>query len=188
MKKTVVVLAEGFEEIEALTPIDVLRRAGLEVTVAGVGGTLITGAHKVSVKCDVEVATIENDKFDCIVLPGGMPGAVNLRDSKSVSKLITSIYKANGLVCAICASPAVVLAPLGVLEDKLAVCYPGMEGCAPDVTFVGDVPVLQCRNVITSAGPGTASDFVFKIVEALAGKKISDDLRHNMIYNMFYIS
>jgi protein deglycase len=182
MKKVVVVLAEGFEEIEALTPIDVLRRAGLEVTVAGVGGTLITGAHRVPVKCDVEVSSIESNKFDCIVLPGGMPGAVNLSDSNSVSKLITSIYDAKGLVCAICASPAVVLAPLGILEDKVAVCYPGMEGCAPNVTFVGGTPVLQCQNVITSAGPGTAGKFAFKIVEALVGKEISDNLKHNMIY------
>ena len=182
MKKVVVVLAEGFEEIEALTPIDVLRRAGLDVTVAGVGGTLITGAHKVPVKCDVEISTIENNHFDCIVLPGGMPGAVNLRNSKNVGKLITSIYNAGDLVCAICASPAVVLGPLGVLDDKVAVCYPGMEGCAPNVTFVGDTPVLQCRNVITSAGPGTAGKFAFKIAEALIGKDISEKLRHDMIY------
>lgn len=182
MKKVVIVLAEGFEEIEALTPIDILRRAGLDVTIAGVGSTLITGAHKVKVACDVEVSAIENNNFSCIVLPGGMPGAGNLKNSSSVVKLIKSINQAKGLVCAICASPAIILAPLGILEGKEAVCYPGMEACAPDVNFVKGLSVCQRENVITAAGPGCASDFSFCIVEALTGTEISKKLKHDMVY------
>ena len=182
MVKVVVVLAEGFEEIEALTPIDVLRRAGLDVTVAGVGGTLITGAHKVTVKCDVDVSSIENNKFTCIILPGGMPGALNLRNSKSVSRLVTSINHANGLVCAICASPAVVLGPLGVLKDKEGVCYPGMESYAPEVKFAKDVSVFQDGNVVTASGPAAAAEFAFLIVELLTGKE-PEKLRNAMLYN-----
>ncbi len=183
MKKVVVVLAEGFEEIEALTPIDVLRRAGLEVTVAGVGGTLITGAHQVKVACDIEVSAIEKEKFSCIVLPGGMPGAVNLRNSAAVVKLINYINSANGLVCAICASPAVVLAPLGILKDKKAVCYPGMETCAPEVDFIKGISAYKQDNVITGAGPGCAAAFSFLITEALVGKEIAEKLKQDMVYN-----
>ncbi len=182
MKKVVVILAEGFEEIEALTPIDILRRAGLNVTVAGVGSTLVEGAHKITVKCDVEVSAVEKEKFSCIVLPGGMPGAVNLRNNSSVVNLISSSYGAGSLVCAICASPAIVLAPLGILKDKQAVCYPGMETVAPEVDFVKGVSALQAENVITGAGPGCAADFSFLIVKALVGAEISEKLKQDMIY------
>lgn len=186
MKKVVVVLANGFEEIEALTPIDILRRAGLDVTVAGVGGTLITGAHGVSVRCDVEISDVvansDDSKFSCIVLPGGMPGATNLINSEAVRKLVISINMSGGLVCAICASPAVVLAPLGILEEKNAVCYPGMESNAPSVNFVKGVSALQDGNVITGAGPGCAADFSFLIVKALVGADIANKLKEAMVY------
>lgn len=190
MKKVVVVLANGFEEIEALTPIDILRRAGLDVTVAGVDSTMITGSHGVTVKCDVEISNLESsnvessnagNEFSCIVLPGGMPGAKNLINSKAVQNLILSINK-DGLVCAICASPAVVLAPLGLLDGKKAVCYPGMESCAPTVNFLKNISAVQDGNIITGAGPGCASEFSFLIAKALVGAQAVEKLKHDMIY------
>ncbi len=181
MKKVIVVLANGFEEIEAITPIDILRRAGLDVTVAGVGDTLITGAHGLPVKCDVEISDVVNEKFSCIVLPGGMPGATNLINSRDVQKLIYSVNR-DGLVCAICASPAIVLAPLGILENKKAVCYPGMESYAHSVSFVKNLSAVRDNNVITGAGPGCATDFSFLIVEALLGADMVKKLKNDMIY------
>ncbi len=180
MKKVVVVLANGFEEIEAITPIDIFRRAGLEVTVAGVGSTLITGSHGIPVTCDIEVSDA-NEKYSCIVLPGGMPGALNLIKSKVVQKLIYEVNK-EGLVCAICASPAVVLAPLGLLEARVAVCYPGMESYAPTTSFANGYVVVQDDHVITASGPGCASDFSFMILEELLGSEIVKKLKHDMIY------
>ncbi len=180
MKKVVVVLANGFEEIEAITPIDILRRAGLEVTVAGVGSTTITGSHGISVTCDVEVSDAK-EEYSCIVLPGGMPGALNLIKSKAVQNLIYKVNK-EGLVCAICASPAVVLAPCGILDGRVPTCYPGMGSYAPTIGFVADYGVVKDNHVITASGPAFASDFSFMIVEELLGAEIVKKIKHDMLY------
>ncbi|PIU39866.1 MAG: DJ-1 family protein, partial [Candidatus Omnitrophica bacterium CG07_land_8_20_14_0_80_50_8] len=127
MKKTaLIVLADGFEEIEAVTPIDVLRRAGIEVIVAGVGKREVTGAHDITVETDLMLEQYQGIP-DAVVLPGGMPGAANLNQSEALKDLLQKMKRAGKIIAAICASPAVVLAPNGILEGKKATCYPGFE-------------------------------------------------------------
>lgn len=179
-KKVLILLADGFEEIEAVTPIDVLRRAGLEVTVAGVSGLEVTGAHSVRIRADVELASYQGVP-DAVILPGGMPGAKNLVESKQVLELVKKVYEQKKVVGAICASPAVVLTPTGILEGKKATCYPGFEGELPSsVTFCEERVVVD-GNVITSRGPGTALEFALNLVEQLVGKRDAAQLREGML-------
>ena len=182
-KKVLVVLADGFEEVEAISPIDVLRRAGASVTVAALKpekGNLVRGAHDIWVHCDVELRDVKEDSFDAVVLPGGMPGAMNLHKSEMVNSVILDTYKRGDLVCAICASPAFVLAPTGILNGKNVTCYPGCESVAPNVSF-GQERAVQDGNVITSKGPGTALEFGILIAKALFGKEVSDSIFSDMI-------
>ena len=178
-----VILADGFEEVEALAPIDVLRRSGASVTVAGLKperGNLVRGAHDVWVRCDVELCDVREDRFDAIVLPGGMPGALNLHKSEVVNSMVLDTYKRGDLVCAICASPAFVLAPTGILDGKKATCYPGCEEKYSHLNFCGE-RVVRDGNVITGAGPGTALEFGLLISEALFGKEVSSKIHSDMI-------
>ena len=183
-KRVLVILADGFEEVEALAPIDVLRRSGASVTVAALqyksGTSCVRGAHDVLVGCDALLADVCTDCFDAIVLPGGMPGAKNLHESQTVTKVILDTFKRGDLVCAICASPAFVLAPTGVLEGKRATCYPGCEAVAPNAVF-GKERTVRDGNVITGEGPGTALEFGLLISEALFGKDVSDKIHSDMI-------
>ena len=183
-KKVLVVLADGFEEVEALSPVDVLRRSGAAVTVAALeyaaGSGSVRGAHDVHVVCDALLADVAGQAFDAIVLPGGMPGAKNLHESALVTKVILDTFDRGDLVCAICASPAYVLAPTGVLDGKKATCYPGCESVAPSVGFTGE-RVVRDGNVITSAGPGTALEFGLAVSEALFGNGVSGKLKTGML-------
>ncbi|MBQ3696664.1 MAG: DJ-1/PfpI family protein [Spirochaetales bacterium] len=183
-KRVLVILADGFEEVEALAPIDVLRRSGASVTVAALqyknGTSCVRGAHDVLVGCDALLSDVCTDRFDAIVLPGGMPGAKNLHESQTVTKVILDTFKRGDLVCAICASPAFVLAPTGVLEGKRATCYPGCEAVAPNAVF-GKERTVRDGNVITGAGPGTALEFGLLISEALFGKDVSSKIHSDMI-------
>ena len=179
MKKAVVVLAEGFEEIEAVTPVDVLRRAGVDVVIAGLDGKIIRGSHGISIAADIKFTDAEG--ADALILPGGLPGAENLAASDAVRNAICAVSKREGIVAAICASPAYVLAPTGILDGKKATCYPGCgKRFGSEVTFV-DERVVQDGSVITSGGPGTALEFSLKIVEALAGKEKAHELRSAML-------
>lgn len=180
--KVVVVLANGFEEIEAITPIDVLRRAGLDVAVAGVGSLDVTGAHGMVIRCDCDVSSILDCAVRAVVLPGGMPGALNLHESDAVNDLILSAFKADSLVCAICASPAIVLAPLGILEGRKVVCYPGMETGDKNIGFEKGASCVRDGNVVTAAGPGCAFDFAFEIALALCGDEVVKGLKESMVW------
>ena len=181
MKKVLVILADGFEEMEALSPIDLLRRAGASVTVAGLGKTEITSSRKVKVLCDKLLSETDIDNWDAVVLPGGMPGATNLAASEDVKKRILSTYSAGKFVCAICASPAVVLAPLGIIDGKKAVCYPGMEKGLDKIKFCAD-KVLRTDNIITARGAGCALEFGLEIVSALFTREKADDLAIAIVY------
>jgi len=181
-KKVVIVLAEGFEEIEAITCIDVLRRAELDVKTAGLSGKAVTGAHGVKVEADI---TLENydGTADCVVLPGGMPGSKNLQNSKKVAELVKKMNGEGKWVTAICAAPALALASAGVLEGKRATCYPGFESnFAPSTKFSAESVVVD-GNVVTSRGPGTAMQFALELVEKLAGRETAQGLRQGMLVN-----
>ena len=169
IKKTVLVpLADGFEEIEAVTIIDILRRAEVEVIVAGVGKREIIGAHGITVGADVLLEQYQGSP-DAVVLPGGMPGAKNLKESEVLKALLLKMKKADKLIGAICASPAVVLASQGLLDGKKATCYPGFENeLGPKVTFSPE-RVVRDGQIITSRGPGTALEFSLELVKELMG-------------------
>jgi len=179
-KIIVVVLAEGFEEIEAVTAVDVLRRADLDVVLAGVGGTAITGAHGVTYQCDAEIDDIVETPR-AIVLPGGMPGSANLGKSPAVKSLTRAVFEAGGLCAAICAAPALTFAKFGLLDGRIATCYPGFEAeFGPDTT-ASEERVVRDGQVLTSRGPGTALEFSLALVEILAGAEKAAALREGML-------
>lgn len=178
--KAIIVLADGFEEIEVVTPIDILRRAGVDVEIVGLDSTEVRGAHDIVFKAD-RVLT-ENEDADAVILPGGMPGAANLAASETLGALVKRQVEAGRVVAAICASPGVVLASLGVLEGRCAACFPGAEQhFGPDTTHVLE-PVCKDGPVITSRGPGTAFAFALELVRELVDPATADQLAEAMIY------
>lgn len=180
-KRALVILAEGFEEIEALTTVDILRRVNVEVTVAGLSGDVVKGSRGVVVKADRVLLDSDSD-HDIVILPGGMPGAENLAKSSKVRKLILDMHARGKLVAAICASPALVLSPFGVLDAKKATCFPGMEpNFTARVKAVKDA-VVQDGNIITSRGPATAFAFALKIAENLVGKEMTEMVARQTLY------
>ncbi len=179
-KKVLVVLADGFEEIEAITVIDVLRRAGLEVTIAGVGHLEIRSSHQVKIICDVKMEEY-TDIPDLVVLPGGSPGAENLARSKELKGLIVKMHQSQKTIGAICAAPAVVLEPTGILKGRRATCYPGYEKrFGHDVSFVSD-RVIRDGHIITSRGPGTSLEFALALARELQGDEVAESLAEKML-------
>lgn len=171
-------LAEGFEEIEALAPLDILRRAGRCVQTVGVTGTVVTGAHGIPVVCDTAADSL-TEQPEAVILPGGMPGTLNLEKSAAVCESVRETYARGGLVCAICAAPSV-LGHMGLLQGKKATCYPGFEKELKGAELSAD-SVCRDGNLITAKGAGVALDFGFCIAEALCGadasKKIHDAMQ-----------
>ena len=180
-KVVLIVLAEGFEEIEAVTPMDVLRRAGLDVIIAGVGGKAIKGAHGITVNADVKLEDYK-EVPDAVYLPGGLPGAVNLGKSAAVRSLLRKMNEQKKTIAAICAAPAAVLAPAGLVKGKRATCYPGFEKelGAGEATFTAD-RVVQDGHVFTSRGPGTAMEFSIELARQLAGESKAAELKQGML-------
>lgn len=163
MKNILVLLADGFEEVEALVPIDVLRRAGFNVVVCGLDNQQIKSTHNINILCDTTLEKIDS-VFDCIILPGGMPGTTNLGSSKEVCNLVVKHTSENKLVCAICAAPSI-LEKLGLLKGKKATSYPSFLN--DNETIKVNERVVVDGNIITSKGAGTAFDFAYSIVEKL---------------------
>jgi 4-methyl-5(b-hydroxyethyl)-thiazole monophosphate biosynthesis len=179
MKKILVVLADGFEEIEAITPIDVLRRAALEVVVAGLEKKEVRGARGVKIIAETTFNKIK-EMPDAIVLPGGA-GAKRLGRSKALKDLIVKMDRSGKLVAAICAAPADVLAQTGVLDGKRATCFPGCESSfGPRMTFVKD-RVVRDGNIITSRGAGTAMEFALELVKYLVDEITAEGLARRMV-------
>lgn len=176
IKKALVILADGFEEIEAITAIDILRRAGIEVAVAGLQELKVTGAHGLAVMADKKLVEVTGN-FEACVLPGGLPGAANLAASKLVTDILKKMQGQGKIIAAICAAPALVLSPLGILDGKNATCYSGMEKEFKNNTRFKPDPVVVDGNVITSRGPSTALLFALAIVEKLLGREASEELR-----------
>ena len=175
-------LADGFEEIEALTPVDLLRRAGVEAVTVSIyeGRKTVTGARKITVCADITIDEAVPDKADVIVLPGGMPGTVNLLEC---SKLMTIVdaQNANGKrIAAICAAPARILGAKGLLKGKKATCYPGLEEYLEGATPVTD-SVVTDGNITTSRGLGTAVDFACELIRLLCGADKADEIRKSVV-------
>lgn len=171
-----VFLADGFEEIEALAPVDLLRRAGLTVQTVGVTGKTVTGNHNISVTADILPAeVILNEDVQAIVLPGGTPGAMHLDADETVSCAVTFAAANNKLICAICAAPFL-LGKRGLLTGKEAICYPGFEKDLTGAIF-SDKAVCRDGNIITAKGMGVATEFGLKIVETLLDEKTAAELR-----------
>jgi 4-methyl-5(b-hydroxyethyl)-thiazole monophosphate biosynthesis len=181
MKKVYVYMAEGFEEIEALAPVDILRRAGVNVTLVGVGDLIRTGARGVKVCCDLTASETEIQDADMIILPGGFPGFENLANDGKVIADIEAMLEKGGYVAAICGAPAAILGKKGYLAGKKATCYPGMEndlGCE-----VSDENVCVCGNIITSKSAATAMEFAFALCEILMGAEVTNKVKKSIVYN-----
>lgn len=174
-----VFLANGFEETEAIAPIDILRRNGQKVVTVGIGEEVITSSHGVTVVPDVtEIDIALNDEIDMIVLPGGMPGTLNLEKSRTVQDAIDYCAANGKYVCAICAAPSI-LGRKGLLKGRKATCFPGFEEFLEGAEFTG-APVELDGKFITARGAGVATEFGLKLVEALSGKAASDKIREAM--------
>ncbi len=175
-----VLLANGFEEIEAITPIDVLRRAGFDVTTLSIHDSKkITGAHNVIIAADGLLSDYLNESPDIIITPGGMPGSTNLKESNLVIEIIKKQVSENRHVASICASP-IVLDEADVLNTKNYTCYPGFEKVIKSGNYSDD-RVVSDNKIITAKGPGVAIEFALKIVEELLGENVSNDLKKAMI-------
>lgn len=180
MPVAVVVLADGCEEIEAVTPIDVLRRAGVEVVAAGLTARTVRGAHGLEFAADALLVDAPTDP-DAIVLPGGMPGAANLGADEALRARVRRVAASGGVVAAICAAPAMALGPTGVLVGRRATCYPGFEDrLGAGVTFTDQRMVVD-GPFVTSRGPGTALEFSLAIVTALVGPEVAARLASGML-------
>ncbi|MEE1053521.1 MAG: DJ-1 family glyoxalase III [Acutalibacteraceae bacterium] len=161
-----VFFADGFEELEALTPVDVLRRAGVAVKTVGVTGTTVIGSHEISINCDITCDKVNLYDLDGIILPGGMPGTVNLEKDEKVSELIDYAAENNKIIGAICAAPSI-LGHKGLLQGKNAVCFTGFEKELVGA-HVLDRPAVRDGNIVTGWGAGGAVDFALLYLEAIS--------------------
>ena len=184
MVKALVFLASGFEEVEASTIIDVLRRCNVDVTVAGLHSNLIDGAHEVKFEPDKTIDEVSALDFDAVVCPGGAPGYENLRRSQKVIEMIRQAYDHKKIIAAICAAPAV-LSDAGILNGKRCTIYPGMEN---ELLRGGGLPsedvIVIDDTIITSRGPATALPFALKLAEKLVGTKIAKEVGKQMLVHL----
>ncbi len=180
MAHVVVPLADGFEEIEAVAVVDILRRAGLRVTVAGVDGDEAVGSHGMRIRCDARLDDVTPREADAVVLPGGLPGTRRLAESEAVASLVRHVNGREGLVAAICAAPTV-LAGLGLLEGRRATSHPAhrdeMGPCRYETAAV-----VRDGNVVTSRGAGTAVEFALELVRILVDDATADDIARRIVH------
>ena len=179
-KKALIAVADGVEELEAITIIDCLRRVGADLTIASVGKLQITTARKVKITADCLISDCKNETYDLIVLPGGNLGAENLRESKELAEMLKKQKDSSGFYAAICASPAVVFEYHGLLTGKKATCFPALADKMTDKQAINQRIVVD-GNCITSQGPGTALEFSLKLVELLFGSQKSQELAKVML-------
>ena len=180
MSKVLVPLATGFEEIEAMSIIDILRRAGIDVVIAGLGKKQVVGTHGVKVQADVHIEDMSSEEFDMIVLPGGLPGATNLQKDEYVQKLLKDFDKQNKSIGAICAAP-VALESAGVLKENYT-CYPSFEANIREEGYITSQDVVSDENIMTSRGPATAMAFGLAIVAKLCGDEKSFEIKSQLLY------
>ncbi|MCI7801097.1 DJ-1 family glyoxalase III [Eubacterium sp.] len=173
-----VFLADGFEIIEALAPVDMLRRAKIDVKTVGVSSEIVTSSCGVGVKCDMTIDEFDFYDVEAVVLPGGMPGTLNLENSSAVQKVIDNANNTNAFICAICAAPSI-LGHKGLLSGKKAVCFPGfensLEGCESCCEYV-----VTDGKFITAKGAGVCIDFGLEIVKQLRNEELANEIRKSI--------
>ncbi len=169
-----VLLADGFEEIEALTPVDMLRRGGLDVKTVGMNGKIVCGSHKIPVICDLTPEEVKKEEVSLVIFPGGMPGSLNLDAHPFTNEIIDAVQASGGRLAAICAAP-LVLGRRGLLQGKKATCYPGFENELKGALACTD-KVVTDGNITTSRGMGTALEFAKELIALLLGKDKADEL------------
>jgi 4-methyl-5(b-hydroxyethyl)-thiazole monophosphate biosynthesis len=187
-KKVLVLLAEGFEEVEAVTPIDYLRRAGLELTTTALGrGRTVTGSHGIPISADTTLEELARERreagaaaWDAVLLPGGMPGAANLAASQETGALLREMAAEGKWLAAICASPALVFGPLGLLEGRSFTCFPGLESKVSGGRWK-ETPVVRDGNIITSRGAGTAAKWALEIISALLNPGAAEKIARSVL-------
>lgn len=177
-------LAEGFEEVEALTPVDFLRRAGVELVTVGIGASSVKGAHGITVTADITesealASLARGERADAVILPGGMPGTLNLEASGTVSRFIDEAQRSGAVIAAICAAPSI-LGKLGLLKGRRAVCYPGFED-ALEGAEIADEGVVRDGRYICARAAGSAVPFALEIIKAIKGKDAAETVRRSVI-------
>ena len=181
MRKIGVFFAQGCEEMEGLIVVDVLRRAKLEViSISATGQKMVTGSHNITFSTDQLFEEVDFKDLDAIVLPGGMPGTLNLEAHEGVKHKVKEFYEAGKLVSAICAAPSV-LGSVGILEGKQATCHPGFEDKLHGALIKEDTVVID-HNIITSRGMGTAIDFGLAIVSYFGTPELVEDVKKHLVY------
>lgn len=181
MSKAAIFLATGFEEIEAVSIIDVLRRGGMELDIVSVSGMeFVEGAHGIVVKSDLLFFSIDFSEYDLFLLPGGMPGTTNLSKHEGLCQLLKDVHENGKMIAAICAAPTV-LAQEGILEGKMATCYPGFEDQCENVQFL-DQDVVKDGNIITGKGAGVAMKFAFEVLKEYNEVSEVEELEKRMIH------
>jgi len=175
--KILVVMSNGFEEIEAITVVDVLRRAGIQVDVVGIPSTLITGKNGVRIIADKKFSDINPEDYEGLVIPGGMANVNTLIEYLPLLSLVERFNQQRKIIAAICAAPRI-LAKLGLLRDKKATIYPGLER---NLSYPRPEKVVVDGNIVTSQGPGTAIEFSLKLVEILSSKQKSEEIRKEIV-------
>lgn len=175
-----ILLGTGFEEMEALTPVDLLRRAGISVMTVGINGKNITGGHGITVEADITLGQMDLTAMDMIVLPGGLGGVASIRSSQEALDAVSFAYDNGKFVAAICAGPTV-LADLHITDKCNAVCYPGCESGMGSADIHADKACVQDGNIITAASAGCAIPFALSLISALKGSEIAESIRQQIV-------
>ena len=175
-----ILLGTGFEETEAIAPLDLLRRAGIPVMTVGLNGKIIYGGHGIGVEADIELGEMDLTDMDMIVLPGGLGGVASIRASREAMDAIAFAWDNNKYVAAICAGPTV-LADLGIVNGKQATCYPGCEDGMADAIMVAGAPCVRDGKLITGTSAGCAIPFGLMLIEALKDREAADTIAQQIV-------
>lgn len=180
-----ILLGDGFEESEAIVPVDLLRRAGVEVQLAGVSGRKVTSSHGIVVECDCTLKELDEEALEMLILPGGLGGVETILNSERALGVIQRAGDRGAYIAAICAAPTI-LARLGMLDRRKAVCYPGMEDLMLSAVVQRGTPVVADGHLVTAEAAGSSFAFGFKLVEILAGKDKAEEVRQGVHYHYRY--
>lgn len=178
--KVAIILAPGFEEIEAITCVDILRRADIDAQMVGLESTEVTGTHGIQITADTVLGDINANDYQMIVLPGGLPGAKHLAQSEKLAKVLNEFDRNNAKIAAICAAPWA-LKTAGVLGDHYT-CYPGFDAQVNQAGYTDSVNVVVDQNIITSRGPATAMEFALNLVKELLGNEKFESLKKDLLF------